>query len=177
MNKKNTLIYQNENIVKFLIESPKYGSHEVIVDAEDYNKIKNYRWCIGYNVQFKRMQYICTVINYERILLHHFILNYKGMIDHINLNIFDNRKSNLRKCTHAQNMRNSGIHRNNKTGYKGITFSERLGKWIAYIKINYKRIHLGCFNSQIDAACAYNKAAKKYFGEFACFNVIDKEKL
>ena len=98
---------------------------------------------------------------------------FKGKIaDHRNEKKLDNRRSNLRAATTSQNRGNEGLRRNNTSGYKGVCWSKFANKWVAYIKVNYKRYHLGYFKRKTDAAKAYNKAARKYFGRFAKLNKV-----
>jgi hypothetical protein len=114
----------------------------------------------------------------EKYILARYIMNCpKGMVvDHINGNRLDNRKSNLRICTQFQNTKNRFKSRSNKSGYKGVSFFKAkypLKKpWVAEIVYNYKRISLGYFYTKEDAAKAYNKKAIELFGEFAKLNVI-----
>ena len=86
----------------------------------------------------------------------------------------NNKKSNLRKCTHGQNMFNRKLNSNNTSGFKGVV--KNRGRWIAQIerRIKGKRkvFKIGRFNDKVEAARAYNKAALKYFGKFACLNNI-----
>jgi len=91
------------------------------------------------------------------------------VIDHINGNGLDNRKANLRPATVAQNAWNSK-KRNPRSGYKGVCFDKDKGLWRAAIVCNRKRIHLGYFKDKTTAAKAYDKAAKKYHGQFASLN-------
>jgi len=72
----------------------------------------------------------------------------------------------------AQNGRNSKLKRNNTTGYKGVNHIQKTGRFRAYIAPDRKQIHLGCFDTAMEAARAYNEAASLYFGEFARLNVI-----
>lgn len=88
-------------------------------------------------------------------------------IDHINLDPFDNRISNLRSVTKAQNQRHKKLQRNNKSGYKGVCFNKNNKTWQAGIKVNKKNIALGQFGCPTAAHFAYCRAAKKYHGEFA----------
>jgi len=171
----NKIIYQDEKIVKFLIESPKYGNIEVLIDVEDYNKIKNYRW---YAHLDKRTNSFYVRTHIERIILlslHRVILNLtnpkiKG--DHKDHNTLDNRKQNLRVCTQSENLRNQKLHKNNKSGYKGIRWRNKNKKWEAYIGLNHKYTHLGSYKNKLDAVLAYNQAAIKYYGEFARLNNV-----
>ncbi len=97
----------------------------------------------------------------------------KGRVtDHRNEKKLDNRRSNLRAATTSQNRGNEGLRKNNTSGYKGVSWSEWAGKWMARIRVNYKHIHLGYFKWKTDAARAYNKAARKHFGRFAKLNKV-----
>jgi len=101
--------------------------------------------------------------NYHRCLSDGYV------IDHINRNGLDNRRSNLRFATVAQNAQNSRM-RKNRSGYKGVWFAKDKGRFRAAIWHNNKRIYLGYFDSPISAAKAYDKAAKRYHKEFAVLN-------
>ena len=90
-------------------------------------------------------------------------------VDHINGDRLDNRRENLRIVTNWQNQMNRGMTINNSSGYKGVRL-RRSGKWEAQIRVNKKAIFLGRFYDKLDAAHAYDDAAKKYFGEFARLN-------
>ena len=105
--------------------------------------------------------------------MHQMILEVpKGMVvDHINNDTMDNRNANLRPATRAQNSRNrKKISRQCSSKYKGVWWHKSSLKWGATVVFEKKKIHLGIFNNEIDAAKAYDEAAKKYHGEFACLN-------
>jgi hypothetical protein len=96
-------------------------------------------------------------------------------VDHINGDTLDNRKCNLRLCTKRQNTRHAVKKRHGVSSvYKGVSFRPELKKrpWMARIMTNLKQEHLGMFETEHEAAIAYNEAARKYHGEFALLNEI-----
>lgn len=88
------------------------------------------------------------------------------MIDHANGDPSDNRWVNLRIADHAQNGWNTGLSRTNKTGFKGVCFDKRSGKYAAYICVNSKRKNLGLHKTPEEAYAAYCKAAADLHGEY-----------
>ena len=90
----------------------------------------------------------------------------KNQIDHINGIRHDNRFVNIRPATNSENSINKSIHPKNTSGYKGVYLSSQDGKWKAKININCKQVHIGTFNSPIEANVAYIKKAKELHGEF-----------
>jgi hypothetical protein len=101
------------------------------------------------------------------------INNPKIKIDHKFGDTLDNRKQSLRLCTNDENRKNSKLNKNNTSGYKGVIWYKPYKKWRAEITIFYISKHLGYFKNKICAACAYNNAASKYFGEFARLNEVN----
>lgn len=94
----------------------------------------------------------------------------KSHIDHIDSDKTNNRINNLRVCTHNQNQHNQGIRKNNKSGFKGVSWMKSNRKWHAQICCNSKVKHLGFYDEKEDAARAYDKAAIEIHGEFAWTN-------
>jgi len=93
-------------------------------------------------------------------------------IDHRNGVRDDNAWDNLRSCTRSQNLMNASARGNCTTGYKGVSFYSSRNCYEAYINKDSKRTKLGYFETEVDAAKAYNIAAKEMFGEFAKLNII-----
>ena len=92
------------------------------------------------------------------------------VVDHIDGNGLNNRKSNLRVCTQAQNSLNSRPRRNSSSRYKGVSFYKRDKIWQAQIFYNFRTINIGRFDDEIEAALAYDRKAAELFGEFAYLN-------
>lgn len=99
-------------------------------------------------------------------------LNPKSHVDHISGDTLDNRRCNLREATTAQNIRNQKLRIDNTTGYKGVNKKKGLEVWNSRIVVDREFIHLGYYRTDVEAAIAYNHAAKHHFGEFARFNDI-----
>lgn len=95
-------------------------------------------------------------------------------IDHKDRVTTNNKITNLRICTRSFNNGNTKIPVTNTTGFKGVSYEKRRGKFEAYINFKSKKKHLGYYERPEDAAVAYNEAAVKYFGEFARLNKIDE---
>lgn len=145
---------------------------EFYFDLEDYDKIKDYCWCVFKDTN---NSYLRTCLDsgkkHKYIFLHNMIFEEteEGYeVDHINGITYDNRKSNLRCVSHLNNMKNTESYSNNTSGTTGVAYSKSENKWKSYITYNKKRIHLGTFENKNDAILARLKAEKKYFNEFSC---------
>lgn len=110
----------------------------------------------------------------HKILIQPDSLGRSVVVDHIDGNKFNNQKSNLRICTHTENMRNRKVHKKrteNPSRYKGVFWDCKLTKWRAQIQIDGKRrVSIGCFTDEDAAANAYNYYALYYYNEFAMLN-------
>ena len=151
-----------------------------IVDVNIYYALGCYKWsACGRDDDSLYAARILRKTEFGRIkymYLHREIMNPpKGLlVDHENGDSLDNRRANLRLATHSQNIHNRRkIRTKTASIYIGIYFDRRLGKWTAKIRHQKKRIYLGCFNSEIDAARAYDKAALEYHKEFARLNFTE----
>ena len=90
----------------------------------------------------------------------------KNQIDHIDGDKENNKFSNLREVTNKQNTENRGKQKNNKTGYKGVSFNNKLQKYIAQIQHNYKPIYIGKYETAYEAHLAYEAKAKELFTHY-----------
>jgi hypothetical protein len=88
------------------------------------------------------------------------------VIDHIDGDPSNNRLSNLRECSQSENLKNTRIHSDNTSGYKGVTWAAHTQKWKAYCSKNGKRTNLGYFQTAKEASDAYNRFAALSHGEF-----------
>lgn len=146
-----------------------------IVDDEDYEWLNQWKW---YAQKHHRTWYAKRAIlkngKLKTIYMHRQIVNaQKGQeTDHKDGNGLHNQRSNLRFCTGSQNQMNKKMQKNCSSEFKGVYLGNRLKRWRARIFLNKKQFHLGYFDKEKDAAKAYNKVAKKYFGEFARLNNV-----
>jgi hypothetical protein len=114
------------------------------------------------------LTYAVGTVKKKQVAMHRLILPGDHHVDHRDGNGLNNRRENLRACTHAMNMANRGISKGNTTGFKGVV---RCGKRFgAQIKKNRAHTWLGVFSDPAEAARAYDRAALELFGDFARLN-------
>jgi len=156
------------------VELSKRGKHKgkyfAIVDDEDFDRINQFNWFIGNGYA----QRVVEKGNGKRDLfhMHRMVMNTPDgmMTDHINHDTLDNRKSNLRVCTRQQNAFNIKKKKIAASKYKGISQDRRDNSWNVRIGFNNKRIQVGWFKDEMEAAKAYDQKAKELFGDFAKLN-------
>lgn len=147
---------------------PIYGRAGVvahaIIDADDMTLVEGHRWHLdkdGYVWCHLRKDGKDTTAKLHRIIMSAPV----GMdVDHISGNGLDNRRCNLRVCTHAQNMMNMP-GRKARSGYRGVR--QFKNRWHARIQINKRETHLGAFATAEEAWAARRAAEFQYKGEFA----------
>lgn len=142
-----------------------------LVDGKDYDWLMQRKW---WAVKGGRSYYAVRQVGEKRktIWMHREILNTPqgSFTDHINHNGLDNRKQNLRICTHSQNLRNQKLQQERTSKYKGVSWQKNCTMWVAFIGYKGKKIYLGAFDNEIEAAKKYDQKAKELFGEFAYTN-------
>lgn len=136
----------------------------ILLDDADLVIVGQYRWR---PLPGQRTTYAQTK---KGMLLHRLLLPDSEEVDHKNGNGLDNRRCNLRAVTRKQNAQNLPKRADSKYRFKGVRRNGR--RWCAYIRVDGIRLHLGQFDSDIEAAAAYNCAAKHHFGEFARLNEV-----
>lgn len=147
--------------------------HEVLFDSEDYEKISKFNWYMKHNgVQGRtKGKRPWTYVKISRLVMN--VTYPDRVVDHINHNIFDNRKVNLRICSIAENNQNRRKQTRNQLDYKGI-YKTETGTYNAMVGFERKIIYIGNFKTQKEAALAYDSAARHFFKEFACLNFPDE---
>jgi hypothetical protein len=166
--KRHTVVQPLEESYRLI---PLTQGQNAIVDTADFEWLGRWNWVAKWNGHTRSFY----VERRGNIRMHRLILDCKSgeQGDHRNHDTLDNRRGNLRKCTQADNSHNQPKRRNNKSGFKGVSYygwHRITPKWLACIKPNSKSISIGYFDTPEEAARAYDKVAKKLFGEFAHLN-------
>ncbi len=149
----------------------------ILVDAEDYEMLSQYKWHVV-NTGRKYTCYATAAIKQEdgswkSFYMHRLIMKPGKdlLVDHRNGCGTDNRKSNLRICTKAENNRNSTGSGSSK--YLGVRLNTAGNRWLSAITSDYKVYNLGTFKTEAEAALVYNAKAIELHGEFAHLNIIE----
>lgn len=143
-----------------------------LVDDEDFETLNGFRWYANkHGNTFYAGRNLRVDGKEKQVYMHQIILNGRG-IDHIDHNGLNNQRANLRFCTPRENMMNRQKQGNTSSVYKGVSFHKGTKKWRTTIQINGKIIHVGLYNTEADAARAYNSKAIDLFCEFANLNII-----
>ncbi len=169
-----TLFYRRARYGYAFRRIPLTQGKYAIIDLDDFERLNKHKW---YAVRGKNTFYAARTIRVGKkrisIKMHREVIHPPDhlFVDHINRNGLDNRKVNLRPATHVQNSWNTRKSRRPAySKYRGITFRKGPQKWAAMIRVAGNKIFLGSFEDELEAAKAYDEAAKKYHGEFASLN-------
>ncbi len=134
------------------------GGRRVLIDDEDAH-LAAVQWSWD-------GAYASRKVGAKKIYLHREVLQ-APLVDHRNEDTLDCRRENLRAATRSQNGANRGANANNKSGYKGVSFDKRTGKWLAQLQVQGRKVWLGRFPTPETAHEAYATAAKREFGVVA----------
>ncbi len=151
---------------------PLSQGYAAIVDTADYDRVASHLWSV---LKTTRANYACRGFRKDgrqvMALMHREIMAAPDdmQVDHRNHNGLDNRRTNLRICTNQQNIMNPR-RRAGSSRFKGVSLNKRLSKWSAQIMVDGRKKHLGFFLEEMDAATAYDAAAKIHYGDFANLN-------
>jgi hypothetical protein len=158
---------------------PLTRGREAMVDDCDYEYLMQWKWLYhsngrptGYAIRAEYSAGQQRIVRLHRVVAaRHGLVTAGEQIDHIDGDGLNNCRENLRLATNRQNAGNQRRQRNNTSGFKGVYWAKREGKWRARIGEG-GRHHLGYFDDSLEAARAYNEAALKHYGEFACLNPV-----
>jgi len=147
---------------------------EALVSDVDYEFLNQFSWCANFchGSWYTEGRVNGKITKIHRLVAVRMGLNPKQFIDHANRNGLDNRRSNLRNATRSQNGANRDLNSNNTSGYKGVSWSKSSSKWQSQIRVDCTTLHLGYFDSKIEAAKTYNRAAVRVFNESAKLNEV-----
>lgn len=144
-----------------------------LVDDEDFDDLSKHKW---YSRKHGKTYYATRIITVCRspririnIHMHREIMHAptKLCVDHIDRNGLNNKRNNLRICTTKENQKNKGIQKNNTSGFKGVMWDKGCLKWRAQIQNDKKKIHLGLFDTVVEAYQEYCKASVIHHGKFS----------
>lgn len=140
---------------------------KMVIDDKDYASVSIYHWNVS------NWGYPYTTVNGKLMPIGRFLLfpPTKMEVDHINRNPLDNRRSNLRICTRQENQFNTSVHKNSKTGIKGVYWHKHGKRWAAQIRLDRKQF-VRYFRTIEEATVGYNKLVDEYAPEFGLYNAV-----
>lgn len=143
---------------------------EALVDDELYPWLIRFQWYADKSgtTHYAKTNFRTGKGKQKQVRMHRYILGIEDesdIVDHIDCNGLNNQLSNLRLLTRRENLWNVRKKKGNfSSQFKGVHFMR--GKWVARIGYENKRIYLGWFNTQEEAAKAYDVASKEYHEEY-----------
>lgn len=148
------------------------GGHVALVDDADYPALSRRTWRVQLNES--GIRYAKCSVGRRSVYMHREITGATQgqQVDHRNGDGLNNVRSNLRICTHAENMRNKRSATGTGSRFKGVYHEKcsSMNPWTARIKYNGSSRFLGCFETEQRAAERYDVEAVKVFGDFAGLN-------
>jgi hypothetical protein len=148
---------------------PLTQGYEAVLDAKNAHLVSGFNWTLKrrpHTFYAYRQVNICG--KKQDILMHRALMDVSefDQVDHIDHNGLNNCRSNLRIATHQQNQFNRKVGKNNKSGFKGVSWHKASGRWIASIRASGVTHYLGIFDDPNDAHAAYCDASARLHGEF-----------
>ena len=154
---------------KLTPKTPAY--EEVLLDIEDFDRLKDMSWRIDRWGRNKEKY----AVSKNAVQIGAFIVNPpKGkIVDHIRSSrTLDNRRCNLRVTTQGEHQVNTRRHKDGTSQYKGVQRHQSTGKWFVQCGPRDHRIYVGGFDTEVEAARAYNGIAQNLYGPMACLNPV-----
>jgi hypothetical protein len=148
------------------------------VDDADYEWLSKYKWRAMWKPERQCYYAVRTEFTGRITIYMHDTINrpIDGLeTDHCDGDTLNNQRHNLRSATRSQNMANTDMHKNNTSGYKGVSWNKHSMKWESFAVLHYRKHHIGYHNDPVEAARAYDKKARELFGEFAYQNFPETE--
>lgn len=145
-----------------------------LVDDADFEWLSRWKWRAR---KCGMVWYACRNSprpEHQTIYMHREILGDSWHIDHKDGDGLNNQRQNLRSASKQQNGQNSGLRKNNTSGFKGVSHNRKLNKWVAQIQVGERSIYLGVFATAEESALAYDKAAVEHCGDFARLNFPER---
>lgn len=141
-----------------------------LFDEDCFDQIKDIKW---YRWESRTGSGVYMMDCRGKVLHTHLVSCPSGyVVDHISMDTLDNRRCNLRICTHQQNLCNRALQRNNTSGVTGVSFYPPRGKYTARIKASQHGIHLGYYPTFMEAVQARNEGVRLMFGEYGRLNDV-----
>lgn len=163
------------NLVSSARTIPLSKGYSAVIDTADYERVSKFVWSA--DVRYRKDGTIKNVYAVRADAprrLHRFLAGVddpKVQVDHQDHDGLNNRRLNLRVCENVGNSRNARKNYSRRSSeYKGVSWCEDRSMWVASIEVSGRKIHLGYFTPECNAALAYDKAARRHFGEFAVTN-------
>lgn len=159
VHKENRYEFTEECVIGYTYNTSK----PFYIDYEDFDTIKPFCWLSD------KAGYLITQKRHKQAKMHRMIMQppQNMVIDHIDGNPANNRRSNLRICTQQQNMMNARFKSNKSSNIQGVSWDKARHKWVAQIALNKKHYHLGRYDTIEEAIKARKEAEIKLFGDFA----------
>lgn len=154
----NEIIVYEDYAEIILYDKSQREKARALIDLDDVDRCRNIKWCYD--------RYVRNTTT--KLMLHRYVMGYDNdlVIDHINGNPLDNRKSNLRICDTSQNAMNQKTSTRNNSGAKGVFWDKHRNKWRVTIAIGKHPKTVGRFNTYEEAVYAREQAEIEYYGNF-----------